>query len=500
MVLIMLRHKVFISGAGALFVGIATVVFMPMVAWFVFGIVTIMVLFGVLGVARMRSALIAIVVIVCSAIGIVCGKNAVMWAHAPYDNADNTVQIIGIVLQDPVQKTFQQQTILAVRSCTMENGATCAIDRLLLRTQRYAEGLSMRRSVRVTCVLTPIENFSKTFDYVMYLAAKGVRYACDAEDVVIAKETGIYDQAYRVLADLRMRMESIIMRNVVQPQGALAAGLLFGGDERLSQSWQDKFSATGLTHIVAVSGYNVTVIAHALILFGIFIGLWRKHATWFAIGGVILFVAMIGAPAAAVRAGIMGVIVLFLLASGRMGSALPVLFLTGTIMATINPLIVRYDIGFQLSFLATLGIIIVYPVVERFVRQRNHTLGIVEIILVTVSAQVFVVPVIAYHFQTFAPYSLLANILVLPLIPIVMAVTVVMVIGGFMSTWFAMWSGWVVSILLSWVFIIVDFFAKAPYASLHVERFSLWWIAAWYGIVGGILVYGRKHVIRCNHR
>ncbi len=496
----MLRHRIFIGATGGLLAGVTLAIFMPAVAWFSFGVGTIALLIIVLGTARIRDALLACIVVLFGAMGLLRGEDAMMLAHAAHQYDGATVRLSGIVLQDPLRSAFQQRVIFGVHSCVLKSGDTCAVKKVLLRTSRYAEGLSMRSGLRVTCTLTPVKNFSETFDYVMYLAAKGVRYTCDAQNITTWQNGNLYDRVYRALASMRMYMEAIVMRNVTQPQGALTAGLLFGGDGRLSQAWQDKFSTTGLTHIVAVSGYNVTVIAHALILFGIFIGLWRWQATWLAIAGIVIFVAMIGAPAAAVRAGIMGVTVLLLLSGGRMGSALPALLLAGTVMAVINPLIVRYDIGFQLSFLATLGIIVVYPIMERFVQRRDQSLGIGEIVLVTMSAQIFVVPVIAYHFHTFALYSLFANILILPLIPIAMAVASVMIVGGMVSVWWAMWGGWIISILLSWVFVVVDFFAKAPYASLHIEHLSLWWIVIWYSIVGGILFYGRRNVTHCNHQ
>ena len=497
---VMHKHIFFVGAIAAFCGGIGIGVFVPAWAWFVCGAVTLLLLFVLLAAPQFMRGVFVFCVLGALALGVYRGVVRDAWAHAPRVYTGAHAELYGVARTDAAVGAFEQRVLVRVRSCSVEGAPVCPLRNLLVRTDAYERRITMRTGVHVTCTLAAVQNFTPDFDYVMYLAAKGVRYECRADTVDAWESPLLRDTLFLLLARVRMYFEERLTHAVVQPQAALAAGLLFGGDERLSEAWQQKFALTGLTHIVAVSGYNVTVIAHALILLGIWVGLWRRHSVWLALGGVVLFVVMIGAPSPAVRAGVMGVTVLLLMRGGRMGSALPALLFAAAVMLAVNPLLVRYDIGFQLSFLATLGIIVFYPLLERTRMGRVRALGLAEIIMVTTSAQVFVVPLIAYQFHTFAVMSLVANVLVLPLIPVAMALTVVVLIVGSVSTTLLMWGGWAIALVLAWVFDVVAFFASMPWAQVTFETVPAWWLVLWYGGVGGILVIGFKRRERCYHR
>ena len=495
------KHVFFVGFIGAFLCGIVVAVFVPQWAWLVASLCGVCALFYILFAPRFYIGLYVGVLIIGCFIGVARGKSAYESAHAPriYDNT--SVTVYGVVLNDPVESAYSKRAIIGVRSCsTGQHAPICAVDKILVRTHLYENTLSARSGVKFSCTLKRIKNFTQDFDYIMYLAAKGVFYECVPSDIVAWESTRLSDRFHALLARVRLHFERVITHNVAHPQAALAAGLLFGGDKRLSEAWQDNFSATGLTHIVAVSGYNVTVITHALILFGIFCGLWRWQALWLALVGVVIFVLMIGAPTPAVRAGIMGIIVLLLMYSGRVSAAFSSLLLSAAIMLFVNPLLVRYDIGFQLSFLATCGIITIYPLFERINIRRNAAFGMWDIIFATVSAQLLVVPIIAYHFHVFTPLSLIANVLVLPLIPVAMALTSGMLLASMLSPLITLWSGWFISILLAWVFGVVHFFAHVPYAQIKIETVPPFLLVLWYGGMSIFILLDRCNQYKCTHK
>jgi competence protein ComEC len=132
------------------------------------------------------------------------------------------------------------------------------------------------------------------------------------------------------------------------------------------------------------------------------IGLSRKQAFYLAVLLLVIFIILVGVPASAMRAGLMGFFVLWALKLGRLNKITNAIILAGAIMLLINPKLLRYDIGFQLSFLAILGLIYFYPLINDWmIKIKMPKLkGGREIFSMTIAAQVFTLPITAYNFST----------------------------------------------------------------------------------------------------
>jgi competence protein ComEC len=355
--------------------------------------------------------------------------------------------------------------------------------RYLIRDDLYPE-VRYGDEIAVTCTPEVAESF-EDFDYAMYLATQRIIYICDAHTYSIV---GHKDTLFTRLIARRHVMEQVVNTIIPAPQAGLANGLLFGGSDRLSERVQDAFARTGMTHIVAVSGYNVSVIIVAMTSVGIFVGLRRRSAIVLAIISIILFVALIEFPASGVRAAIMGIMVLVAATYGRITHAYSAIIFAAAVMLWHNPLLLRYDVGFQLSFLATLGIVAVYPILDRLLIRGKRSFGLVELIILTVSAQVFVAPVIIYHFHTFSVISIVANVLVLPIIPLTMLLVGVLVISHSIVFPIALVSGWGAYFLLSYELLIIDLLAELPWSNISLSDPSVWYIVLYY-ITVWLMVY-----------
>jgi len=324
---------------------------------------------------------------------------------------------------------------------------------------------------------------SETFDYQMYLAKDGIFYLCQKAKIeVVARNQG--NKFYAVILKIKSRLQKNIDKAIPAPQSGLLSGLLLGGDDKLSKEIQANFSRTGLTHIVAVSGYNVTIIAEYLMLLGIFLGLWRKQAFWFALVGIFLFVLLVGFPASAVRAGIMGSLLLWAMKNGRLANAQNAIIFSAGIMLLINPLLLRYDIGFQLSFLATIGIVYFSPFLENQMMKKYRAFGIWEILILTLSAQVFVLPIILFNFKNLSLISPLANVLVLPIIPLTMFLGFMLIVFQFIFPPLAIIFSWLTFLPLKYETTVIQFLAGLKYSSMAVENFPWYWVGLWYIIIG----------------
>lgn len=324
---------------------------------------------------------------------------------------------IARVISDPEERDFYRRTIIRMESCDQES---CPREKILWQAPRMEVVVSGARIV-FSCALEIPENFDAEFDYRMFLAKEGVGYICQraSHTEVLVEDTRA--RLTRIFFIPKRTLESALVGSLPQPEAGLAAGLLLGGDHRLPEALKQAFIKVGLSHIVAISGYNIALIAQAFIILGIGIGLWRRQALWFAAVAIILFVLLVGAPASAIRAGSMALTVFAALFFGRLSQSVNVLILVAVLMLFFQPLLLRYDVGFQLSFLATLAIILTFPIINHFIRGEFFGKSFVQIALLTFSVELFIVPLLLYQFQIFSPFALLANVFLLPLVPYTMA-------------------------------------------------------------------------------
>jgi competence protein ComEC len=341
----------------------------------------------------------------------------------------------------------------------------------------------------IECDLKNPEIKYKKFNYPRFLASKKVYQICyqakvrkikkDENNFLIGVDVFLHRKIYRGGELLAEKINELF----AMPESGYLAGLLLGGDSRLPEDVADDFRRTGMTHTVAVSGSNITIIATALLSVGLFFGLWRQQAFYLVIGGIIIFVVMIGAPASAVRAAIMAIVLFYASQSGRLADSLRVIVLTACLMVFVSPLLLLYDVGFQLSFLATLGIVLFYSPLAEAIGIENDFLDLKSIILVTVAAQLGVTGILVYTFDSISLLSLPANILILPFIPLIMA-------GGFGATVISFilpTLGEILSIpvqmFLEGEVYGIHHLAKISWASVNFGNVAVYWMGVYYFII-----------------
>lgn len=390
------------------------------------------------------------------------------------------------VLKEPETKGRFQKII--ARSSGLEG-------KILINSYIYPEYKYGDR-LKLNCVLEIPKSFDSdkdrgnNFDYQLYLAKDRIYYVCQKPKIELVSSGG--KKFYKTVLAVKNKFEESIEKFMPAPESGLLIGLLLGGDDKLSKEMQNNFSRTGMTHIVAVSGYNVTIIAEYLIMLGIFFGLWRRQAFWFAALGIFLFIFMIGFPSSAVRAGIMGALLLWAMKNGRLANSQNAIIFSAGVMLFINPLLLRWDIGFQLSFLATMGIVFLYPLLEKNLVLKNKTFGIWEIFLLSISAQIFVLPIIIYNFGQLSVISPLANILVLPIVPFTMLLGFVSSFLGVFSAILGTIFAWLAFLPLKYEVWIINFLAKSPFSSVEIKNFSWLAVLFWYAILGSILIFLKR--------
>lgn len=239
---------------------------------------------------------------------------------------------------------------------------------------------------------------------------------------------------------------SVVTHYISEPAAGLLVGILFGIKRALASEVLEEFIDTGLIHIVVLSGYNIALVVEASTK--IFRRTPLRLKYFLIYGSIALFTLFVGASSTVVRAGIMAAIALFARQSGREAAGLKLLLLAAAIMVLYEPRILIYDPSFQLSFLATLGLIVWTPHIVLWCRKVPKKFLLREVTASTIATQLTVIPYIMWYIGSVSAVGLFANILVVPVIPLIM-------LGGF------------VTLVLGLVYLPLSFpFATLTYALL----------------------------------
>lgn len=284
-----------------------------------------------------------------------------------------------------------------------------------------------------------------------------------------------------LFADIRESLDQRINKMLPSPQAELLSGIILGNKKDLPASLKLALRDTSTLHMVVVSGQNLTLLAALLMsLSGL---IRRKWAIFISLIGIIFYTLLTGAQIPVLRAAIMAILSFTAQIFGRQKDAVWILMLTAAVLLLVNPRWIS-DLSFQLSFLATLGVLVVAPVLES--KLNFFPNFIKQDITITVGAQVMVIPVIAQYFHQISIVGVLSNLLVGWTIPIIMVLGTLMILLGSLFAFFT-------NIFLTYFTYVVYFFASLPFAWEYVgEQIWVVWVG-YYMVVSGVLLAVKKN-------
>jgi len=375
-----------------------------------------------------------------------------------YNDKNSPVVLIGLVSAEPDTREDNQK--LTIKPEGIEGKILVTTN--LYPSYRYGDKLKIKGELK-----TPKE--FEDFNYKDYLAKEGIYSVIYWPEIeLIGREQGNF--IYSQILSFKEKLREGIYQNISPPQSLILGAIILGDKKRISSEWKEKLNLAGIRHLTAVSGMHVAILTSILMTLLIGLGLWRGQAFYLAIIFITFFIIMTGLQPSAVRAGIMGG--LFLLAQylGRKGVSSRLLVFTGAVMLIQNPLLLRLDVGFQLSFLAMLGIIYLSPIFQKY-------LG--NILALTLSAQVFTLPILIYNFGYFSLVAPFTNVLIVPFLPFLMSLGFIFAVSGVI--WQSL--GWVLSfpakLLLIYLTKIVDWFSSFSWSAYHLDISWIWLLVAY---------------------
>lgn len=420
-------------------------------------------------------------------------------SHVAFYNDDpDKVTLTGLVVDEPDVRDYYIN--LRVRSETLERGAvTHPVEGLVLvRAARFPEYVyGDRLAVQGQLETPPV---FEDFSYKDYLARFGIHSMIRRPQIELV-EAGQGNPFWQALFSFKARASETINRILEEPYASLLNGILLGVETGIPRGLYENFNLTGTSHVIVISGSNISLVAGILLLLGQRV-VGKRYASPLAIAGILVYTFLVGADAAVSRAAAMGIIWVISIWSGRPGLALNSLVASGLVLTLMNPLIL-WDVGFQLSFVATLGLIVLVPPLTRLtfdlLRRRLGTeqVGLAmallsELLIITLAAQIITGPLIVYHFGRLSIVSLLTNLLILPVQPPIMILGGLGALAGMIWLPLGQLLGWLVWLPLAWTVGMVEATARLPYASLDLGTFPFWLLGLLYAaLAAGVWVTHR---------
>ncbi len=319
----------------------------------------------------------------------------------------------------------------------------------------------------VSCRLQSPEPF-EDFAYDKYLALSNIRLVCFRPQLAVIKsDSGIWSQAFTI----KEFFSASLRRALPEPESAIVRGILLSERKEVPASLSQKFSRTGLSHIMAISGLNIAILVYLVREVLLFFNFSQRRIFFTVFQLLLFYMVMIGWPASAVRSSLMGIIMLGGLLISRPYDMVYILIIVAAVLAALNPLAVRYDIGWQLSFLAVLGLAWWSKRFSRWLKFIPVKFGLREVMAVTLSAQFFTWPLIVYYFKILSLSAPLSNFLILPTATLIMIVGSVMPLVTYIPGLNLAWS-WLLFFLTRGMLQMVSWVAKIPHGYLMIENYN----------------------------
>lgn len=397
-----------------------------------------------------------------------------------------SVSLTGAVAEDPDARDGSVRVILDVARL---NGTTsAAVSARVLAAAAPGSDIAYGDRVIVSGTLAHPRPFDtgpgRSFDYPGYLATRGVLFEISRAKIEQTEARGAGNPI--VAAAIRVKHAYIAGTEAVlpEPYAGLAGGIVVGDKRSVGPELAVLFQKVSLSHMLVLSGYNITIVAAvALALLG---RLPLAARTSGAGAAVVFFVLAAGGAASAVRAASMALIALYARAAGRQYDALRILVAVCVAMVAWNPYLLAFDPGFQLSALATVGLIVLSPVSMQLFGWLPERFGLREIAATSTATQLTVLPLVLWQSGVLSVAGLPANLLALLAVPGAMFASVLAAAGGMLLGSWALPLAAPAYILLAYIIGVVRVFAALPFAAVSIPAFGGWVLVPAYALLASV--------------
>jgi len=407
---------------------------------------------------------------------------------------EQKIELVGRIAEEPVVSPKDQRLIVEAEQ--LVNPEKKPIQGRFLAVTNLIPEHVYGEKIKVACQLKtpkPVENFA----YDRYLAKDNIYSLCYQPLII---DTGQTDLPWtkRIMAKIlaiKNQARQQIERSLPEPQASLVKGMVLGDARGISEDTQSDFSRSGLSHVVAISGMNMTILAGIFVELFLMLGFSRRPAVVGAGLVLWLYTCLIGWPASAVRAVILSSLFLLAIFVGRLNDLPRALALAAAVMLLASPRLLRDDLGFALSFLAFFGVAYFVPFFDRFKFWPKSFLPTIrELIFLTLAAQVLVWPLLAVSFGQVSLIAPLANVLVVWTLPLIMLITLLglplAIIWPLAGKGLLLLPGW----LAGFSAMVAHYLGRPAWAVIGVSHLSTGLIIMYYSLIFGLYYRWKRYV------
>lgn len=402
-----------------------------------------------------------------------------------YYNKDFSFQ--GEIVERSREKLLYQELVVGELKTMDDYQSEKILGKILVRTELFPK-YNYGQKITFTGKITKSEG-GEEFDYQAYLKQLGIWGICNYPKIELLKEAE-GNLILRWFDNGRSLIEKNINQFFSEPEASLLAGTILGIKRTLPEDFQNALQKTGTTHIVVVSGTNITMVL--LLTMSLVSQLGKKKTLLLSFICVFSYVLLVGFDPPVLRAFLMFIPVLIARLYGRETDIFDSLILSASTILFFNPLLIN-NISFQLSFLSTLGLIWLVPIFQKIIKLPSF---LEESIIVSLSAQMMTLPIIVFNFQEFSLVSLLVNLLVIPIVPIITYGGFLFIPLSFISKDLATLYSWFLFLPLTYFVRMVEFWGQFSWASITLKKIPYEFIVIYYLILGFFIYWSRKILSR----
>lgn len=420
-----------------------------------------------------------------------------------FNDIEEKVELTGIIVKEP---DLRPRSLLLTIDVLEKNNQNIE-GRVLIITNpqyfRYGDRISIEGK------LESPQKFDG-FDYPMFLSMHKIYTIVRFPEINLIETRQGNDIKFAILSS-KNNFRETINTFIAYPQNTLLKAIILGDGQAIPDEIQDQLNIAGIKHIIAISGMHITMISIILMTILIKLGFWRSQAFYIVISALAIYIMMIGFPASAIRAGVMTFVFLLAQKIGRLAIIDKTLVFAATAMLIFNPMLLRFDVGFQLSFMAVLGIIYFAEFFKDKLKiiPDNLLYGLVPlrtIIAVHFAAHLSVFPLILFYFDRIAVLAIIGNTLVLPIFPLLLFLGLLLIIVDYISSLFTLFApisliflevtGIILSVIIFYILGLVNLINQIPFASLTIKDLPWIFVAVYYSIWFYLSIKAKK---KYNH-
>lgn len=385
--------------------------------------------------------------------------------------------MIGRVIKEPQESYKNLKLIIAVEKVILESGEEISLENkeigwAIIFASNFSN-YKYQDLIKAEGVISVPQNLNG-FDYQGYLAKEGivVTMAYPKIEIISSNEKlNLFQSFYSNILNFKARMRTQIQNNLPPLEAAVISAMILGDSGAMSDELKQELSKSGLSHAIAISGAHIVLFSMIMFEIFLFFGLWKKQAALITIILIIIYVGLVGGMASAVRSGIMGCLLMASQLFDRSAENERLLGFAGFLILFQNPLALKYDLGFQLSFLAIFGLIFVAPHINHWLLKKtgNKFKIIIGIISATLAAQILTLPILVFNFGYVSTIVLISNFLTASLMPILMGLGIAFPLIGIIFPFLGQIISFPLLILTKYLLWVVEVCAKMPFSTINFE-------------------------------